>query len=74
MDFTVEEMNLICVFDVSSRAKLIREMTDALPHMEEAELIDLTENVIARIRAMDDEEFSKAEFTADDDELDETEV
>lgn len=74
MDFTVEEMNLICIFDTSTRAKLIREMQDALPHMEEPVLIELTENVIARISAMSDEEYEAADFAADYDDIDEMEV
>ena len=59
MDFTVEEINLMCIYNTGTRTGLI----DALENMtgyltkEETELRGLAESVIARLRAMTDSDF-----------------
>ena len=56
--FSVEEENLICIFDVENRAALIGDLNNALPYFDEPELCELTENVIAKLNKMTDAEFS----------------
>ena len=60
--FTVEEENLICSFDVNSRAVCITEITNALPHFEEPEMRELAENTLAVLYEITDEEFSAYSF------------
>jgi len=57
--FTVEETNLMCIYNVGSRADLISELTEMQKHLEadENELLDLTKTVLNKITAMSDIEF-----------------
>ena len=62
--FTVEEVNLMCIFDISSRDALIGGLTAAIPDFGEsaqdglAELIEIAENVLSKLAAMSDADFS----------------
>ena len=60
--FTVEEENLICIFDVSSRAALIADIQYALPYFDEPEIRKIAENVLVTLENMDDAEFSELSF------------
>lgn len=60
--FTVEEENLICVFDISSRTALISEIRTAIPDFDEPEMGELAEIVIGKLEIMTDEEFSALTF------------
>lgn len=57
--FTVEETNLMCIYNVGSRADLISELTEMQKHLEadENELLDLTKTVLNKLTAMTDIEF-----------------
>ena len=56
--FTVEEINLICIFNTESKAVLSQELLDATPHFDEPELVELAETVLRRLDKMDDAEFA----------------
>lgn len=58
MGFTVEEINLMCIYDTSSRNRLIVEMRESLPDIYEPELLELTKGMIGRLEAMPDTEFA----------------
>ena len=53
-NFTVEEVNLICVFAGESRSEVIER---ALPYLEDTDMLELTNRVIGRLRNMTDDEF-----------------
>jgi len=57
--FTVEETNLMCIYNVGSRADLISELTEMQKHLEadETELLDLSTTVLNKLTAMNDSEF-----------------
>lgn len=57
--FTVEQENLICSFDVSSRSACIAEITNALPHFDEPEMREIAESTLAILQTMTDAEFSE---------------
>ena len=61
MEFTIEEINLMCIYDTGTRQGLMDALKamqgDLLP--EEAELRQLTENVLARIDGMTDDEYAQ---------------
>ena len=63
--FTVEEENLICAFDTSSRAALIGGIRSALPEFDddEPEMRDIAESAIQKLEGMTDEDFSSMIFT-----------
>ena len=61
MEFTIEEINLMCIYDTGTRQGLMDALKamlgDLLP--EEAELRQLTENVLARLNGMTDDEYAQ---------------
>ena len=57
--FTVEETNLMCIYNVGSRTDLLSELSAMQKHLQadETELLDLTKSVIAKLNVMNDTEF-----------------
>ena len=57
--FTVEETNLMCIYNIGSRADLLSELSKMQKHLEadETELLDLTKTVMDKLSAMSDTEF-----------------
>ena len=60
--FTVEEINLICIFDTSNRAKLISEMKSVPLADLDDEMQQLLFRVVQKLEKMNDEEFSRFDF------------
>ena len=58
--FTVEETNLMCVYDTGTRTGLIAELGAMSGHLEpdETELAELTRSVTEKLSAMSDEEYA----------------
>lgn len=60
-EFTIEEINLMCIYDTGTRQGLMDALKamlgDLLP--EEAELRQLTQNVLARLNDMTDDEYAQ---------------
>jgi len=56
--FTVEEINLMCIYDIGTRAGLLPGLHAALPDVYEPELRALMRCVITRLETMTDAEFS----------------
>lgn len=57
--FTVEESNLMCIYNTGSRADLLSELTEMQSHLaaDETELLALTKTVMDKLSVMSDEEF-----------------
>ena len=57
--FTVEEMNLICIYNTGSRTGLLSELAKMKTHLEkdETELLGLAKSVIDKVTGMSDNEF-----------------
>ena len=65
--FTVEEINLMCVFNTKSRMELIEDIGRVLPHLKESEMEDLARNnVLTKLQDMTDEEFAELVLEAAD--------
>ena len=65
MKFTVEETNLMCCFDTSSRKRLIAEMKE-LPIGElDDEMAELLFNPVRKLESITDEEFSEIYIAPD---------
>lgn len=64
--FTVEEENLIAIYLTDTRAELVEDMTAALPYMD-AEMRELADRALAKLRAMSDAEFAEQTFDFTDD-------
>jgi len=67
--FTLEERNLICIYNTGSRTGLLSELTQMKTHLEqdETELLELAQSVMDKVAAMTDGEFDSmtAELIAD---------
>ena len=68
--FTFEEMNLMCIYNTGSRTGLIEALTEMRGELspEEAELRELTDSALSKLRAMSDAEFAELELYPDFDE------
>ena len=64
--FTVEEINLMCVFNTKSRMELMEDIGRGLPHLKESEMEELARNVLAKLQNMTDEEFTEVILEAAD--------
>lgn len=62
--FTVEENNLISIFASKNRTKVMRDISNAISHLDDEEMIDLSLRVVDKLKAMSDEEFEKLEIEA----------
>ncbi len=57
--FTVEEVNLMCVFNIADRAELIRNISQVLPHLEGDEMGELAGQVLRKLERITDGEFAE---------------
>lgn len=64
--FTVEEINLMCVFDRRSRTELIEEIDSVLLHLDDKDMEELANRVIGKLQGMSDEEFAQMVLEAAD--------
>ena len=62
--FTVEEVNLICIFESRSRTKVIQDISEVMKYLVDDEMIELSSKVIIKLKNMSDEDFSELKFVA----------
>ena len=69
-NFTFEETNLLCIYNTGSRTGLIDTLAEMRGELspEEAELQELTDSALMKLRAMSDAEFAELELYPDFDE------
>ena len=73
MNFTNDEMNLMCIYDTGSRTGLINALSEMRKELstDEIELRELTDSVLNKLSAMSDEDYAKLELYPDfDDDTD----
>lgn len=65
--FTYEEISLMCIYDTSSRRKLIAELAKMRKYLEpdEAEILELTDSALRKLKKISDEEFEELELVPD---------
>ncbi len=61
-NFTVEEVNLICIFTGEGRSEVIEDIERALPYLDDADMAELSHRIIGKLRNMTDEEFERLEL------------
>ncbi len=63
-NFTFEETNLLCIYNTGSRTGLIEALTEMRGELspEEAELRELTDSALSKLRAITDDEFAQLEL------------
>lgn len=62
--FTVEEVNLMCVFEGQDRMGMIADIKNVIPHIEDSEMVELAGQVLGKLEAMSDEEFAEVTLEA----------
>ena len=67
MRFSVDETKIINMQDTSDRVKLVIELQQALPHIEDTELQDTVSVLISKLVGMTDTEFNSIDFSAGED-------
>ena len=73
MDFTNDEMNLMCIYDTGSRTGLINALSEMRKELDadEAALRELTDSTLNKLSAMTEEDYEKLELYPDfDDDTD----
>lgn len=64
MMFTVEESNLISIFASKSRTQVIQGISNAIPQLDDKEMMELSLRVADKLKTMSDEEFAVLEIEA----------
>ena len=62
--FTVEEINLMCVFEGQDRTGMIADIKNVIPHLQDSDMEELARQVIGKLKAMSDEEFAEVALEA----------
>ena len=73
MNFTNDEMNLMCIYDTGSRTGLINALSEMRKELDtdEAALRELIDSVLNKLSAISDEDYAKLELYPDfDDDTD----
>ena len=70
MNFTNDEMNLVCIYDTGNRTGLINALSEMRKElsMDETDLRELTDSTLNKLSAMSDEDYAKLELYPDFDE------
>lgn len=63
MKLNVEEMNLLYIFDTSTRTAALQDVLSRRLSFENGELKEICEQLVRKLEQMTDEEFSKLDFT-----------
>jgi hypothetical protein len=57
--FTVEEINLMCVFEGRDRKGMAADIKNVIPHIQDSDMVELAGQVLDKLGAMSDEEFAE---------------
>ena len=64
--FTVEEINLMCVFEGQDRMGMVADIKNVIPHIQDNDMVELAGQVLGKLEAMSDEEFAQVALEAAD--------
>ena len=62
--FTVEEVNLMCVFEGQDRKGMIADIKNIIPYIQDSDMVELAGQVLGKLETMSDEEFAEIELEA----------
>ena len=67
MNFTNDEMNLMCIYNTGSRESLMRELREMRGYIgaDQPELLSMTDSALQKLENISDEEFTKLELFPD---------
>lgn len=66
MGFTIEESNLIAMYQHESRLEILEELHQAVIYMKEPGMLELVHQTIGKIVQMSDEDFAQEVFELED--------
>lgn len=61
-NFTVEEVNLICIFAGKSKGQVIEDIEKVLPYLDDTHMAELSNRTIGKLRDTTDDEFEQLEL------------
>lgn len=64
--FTVEESNLLCIFQRKTREQAIKDIKSILKYQYDEDMEELCRNVIGKLEKISDEEYLQLELQAAD--------
>ena len=72
MNFTNDELNLMCIYNAGSRAGTMEALSSMREQLdpEEVELQQMTDSTLKKLKTMSDEDYEKLELLPDFDEED----
>ena len=62
--FTVEEINLMCVFEGQDRMGMVADIENVIPHIQDSDMVELAGQVLGKLEAMSNEEFAQVALEA----------
>ena len=67
MNFTNDEMNLMCIYNTGSRESLMRELREMRGYIgaDHPELLKMTDSALQKLGKISDEEFAELELYPD---------
>lgn len=67
MNFTNDEMNLMCIYNTGSRESVMRELREMRGYIgaDQPELLAMTDSALQKLENISDEEFTKLELFPD---------
>lgn len=65
LNFSVEEMNLMCIYSAPNRSQMIENIHADLANVDDPDMKQLMLDTIQRLRTLSDANFSKLELTPD---------
>jgi len=72
--FSVEEINLMCIYDISDKTALLSELKESLPDIYDPDMRDIYNSIIEKLGKMSDDDFSGIGFYIADEYIEETEA
>lgn len=61
--FNIEEITLMSLYRTDSRSNLLEDLKKVKPHIEDEEILKMTNNVINKLETMSDAEYKKIDFS-----------
>lgn len=62
MTFTLDEINLLCIYDTADKAELERQLRLSVPHIENTELKEIAESALSKLTSLTAAEFAELEL------------
>ena len=72
--FSVEEINLMCIFDTSDRATLLMDLWEGIDGVYDPDMREIFESAIEKLERISDEDFADIGFYMADEDFEEMEV